>query len=330
MEKVFTLIVIFTMILLPVLLLVWLIKAIRKKPTKKIKVTCLVSFAVFIICTAAAISLTCSHEWSDATCSAPKTCKLCGETEGESLQHQWEAATCASAKKCAFCGLTEGVALDHTWEEATCSKPKTCKICGETEGETLPHTPGDWNIGTTDYVSASFRKELRCTECQSLLDYETVSLDTLHEDGIFILTPDEFGKRLDNAAKTVASSLRSSKEWMAKTGAVNSSLVTAVGADYKDVGVVIYSDKSGVMDTTQQHTRGVDLIGLKILTDDTESMSTAMIAAVMACDPSLTVKEAAKVISEVTERYESKTGYTLNGITYMVVPVGNAPCLMAS
>ena len=27
----------------------------------------------------------CEHQWTDATCSAPKTCTLCGETEGTAL-----------------------------------------------------------------------------------------------------------------------------------------------------------------------------------------------------------------------------------------------------
>ncbi len=31
--------------------------------------------------------VSCEHEWVDATCTAPKTCTLCGETEGEALGH---------------------------------------------------------------------------------------------------------------------------------------------------------------------------------------------------------------------------------------------------
>ena len=37
---------------------------------------------------------TCTHEWTDATCTAPKTCALCGETEGEALGHSYENGTC--------------------------------------------------------------------------------------------------------------------------------------------------------------------------------------------------------------------------------------------
>ena len=54
----------------------------------------------------------CQHEWKDANCRAPKTCKLCNETEGEKTD-------------------------DHKWEDATTEAPKTCTVCGKTEGEKI-------------------------------------------------------------------------------------------------------------------------------------------------------------------------------------------------
>lgn len=109
----------------------------------------------------------CEHEWKDATCDAPKTCALCGETEGEPLAHQWQDATCTAPKTCALCSKTEGEALGHSypsalpdcenpilcgncgepereayphaWVEATCDAPKTCSVCGKTEGEPAAH-----------------------------------------------------------------------------------------------------------------------------------------------------------------------------------------------
>lgn len=35
-----------------------------------------------------------AHEWKEATCSTPKTCKTCGETEGVALGHKWKDYTC--------------------------------------------------------------------------------------------------------------------------------------------------------------------------------------------------------------------------------------------
>lgn len=83
----------------------------------------------------------CEHEWKDATCDAPKTCKLCEATEGSPLGHSWKAATCAAPKTCENCGKVEGKTLEHTWSDATCAAPKTCTGCGATDGEkTTEHT----------------------------------------------------------------------------------------------------------------------------------------------------------------------------------------------
>lgn len=84
----------------------------------------------------------CGHEhtWMEATCTVPKTCSECGETEGEALGHTWVEATCAEPKTCSVCGETEGETLAHTWIDATCAEAKHCSVCGEIEGEPLEHT----------------------------------------------------------------------------------------------------------------------------------------------------------------------------------------------
>ena len=84
----------------------------------------------------------CKHEWKDANCEMPKTCTLCGKTEGEKLEHQWKDATCESPKTCALCQKTEGEALGHLYPpvETSCEEPLTCDRCGKPEREARPHT----------------------------------------------------------------------------------------------------------------------------------------------------------------------------------------------
>ena len=84
------------------------------------------------------------HEWTEATCDAPKTCE-CGETEGEALGHDWAEATCQTPKTCNTCNATEGEVGDHDYADATCTAPKTCKVCSETLGKALGH---DWDNPT--------------------------------------------------------------------------------------------------------------------------------------------------------------------------------------
>ena len=52
-------------------------------------------------------------------------------------KHEWQEASCTAPRTCSECGETDGEPLGHTWMEATHSAPKTCSVCGETEGEPL-------------------------------------------------------------------------------------------------------------------------------------------------------------------------------------------------
>lgn len=37
----------------------------------------------------------CDHKWADATCIAPKTCSVCGQTEGDVIDHNYQDGVCA-------------------------------------------------------------------------------------------------------------------------------------------------------------------------------------------------------------------------------------------
>ena len=117
----------------------------------------------------------CEHNWTEATCTAPQTCSLCGETDGEALGHTEEtitgtAATCTTAgltdgKKCSVCGeitvqQTTIAAKDHTEETvagtpATCTEPgltdgKKCSVCGVTTVEQTSIDPLNHKAGEDD------------------------------------------------------------------------------------------------------------------------------------------------------------------------------------
>ena len=109
----------------------------------------------------------CGHEhtWVDATCTEPRTCTECGETEGEPTGHLWGHPTCTEPKTCKICGATEGNALGHQWLDATCTEPKTCSVCGKTEGTTIDH---DWDEGvvkTFTYDQVEFERVCTCKKC---------------------------------------------------------------------------------------------------------------------------------------------------------------------
>ena len=96
------------------------------------------------------------HTFADATCQAPKTCTVCGATEGEIGEHAWVDATCQAPKTCSVCQATEGEVAEHTWVDATCTAPKTCSVCKVTEGEALGHTDAnnDYKCDTCKVIMA--------------------------------------------------------------------------------------------------------------------------------------------------------------------------------
>lgn len=63
----------------------------------------------------------CAHNWTEADCEKPRTCSICGATEGEALGHKWVDATCEKAKTCSACKKTEGDPLGHQFVEGVCS-----------------------------------------------------------------------------------------------------------------------------------------------------------------------------------------------------------------
>ena len=110
---------------------------------------------------AGADSSTCEHEFSEATCLAPKTCSKCFITEGEALGHApGEAATCTSAQICTRCELELVPALGHTLTfvntlptaEAAGKTVADCSVCGAhfDFGEVNVMTPGTYEFDAAD------------------------------------------------------------------------------------------------------------------------------------------------------------------------------------
>ena len=78
-----------------------------------------------------------NHDWAAATCTAPKTCKVCNATEGNALDHDWgkwtsngdgtHTRTCSRDKSHSENGKCSGGKAD------CCHKAK-CEVCGGAYG----------------------------------------------------------------------------------------------------------------------------------------------------------------------------------------------------
>lgn len=105
-----------------------------------------------------------SHEWADATCTAPKTCTKCEKTEGEALGHAWKDATCSTRKTCSVCSAVEGEYLPHSWIDATCSTPRTCSVCSKTSGKPIAHS-WEWTVTSEPGYCKQGAKSGICSVC---------------------------------------------------------------------------------------------------------------------------------------------------------------------
>ncbi|MBR2906529.1 MAG: hypothetical protein IKC26_00605 [Clostridia bacterium] len=65
----------------------------------------LVVFALACLLILASASCGHKHEWIDATCTAPQTCGLCGQTEGAASEHAYSAGICT------LCGSEDPVCI---------------------------------------------------------------------------------------------------------------------------------------------------------------------------------------------------------------------------
>ena len=81
----------------------------------------------FCACTGA-----CLHSWQEATCTLPRTCSLCGATEGDAAGHSYGDTTCISQEPCTVCGTYEGIVPTHKWRE----DGKVCLLCGQDKRNT--------------------------------------------------------------------------------------------------------------------------------------------------------------------------------------------------
>ncbi len=154
-----------------------------------------------------------AHSWNAADCDTPKTCGLCGETDGDALGHSFEiegkVATCSTcrhvcvhefaegADKCTHCEIEKAVvdACEHTATELVDGKAATCTETGLTAGtkcsscgviidgqDTIPvdENAHAWNEGvvTQDSTcSAVGVKTFTCTHNGEHTKTEDVAID---------------------------------------------------------------------------------------------------------------------------------------------------------
>lgn len=265
--------------------------------------------AVFKGCVAAAVVallvalffLTpCRHsEWTPATCTAPKTCSACGETEGE--------------------------ALGHDWAEATCTSPKTCSRCGVTEGEARGHVPGEWKKEKPDYSAATIATAQKCSTCGATLDSKKEDITSFVDGEVFSIPASDFVKRMDKAFSSISGCSLKAKSDAMKDNFTMALNVQSGSSTVATAGFVKAGSKSSLLTlafSSGERQYWQVLFSFTSSSKSDDYAAETMYALIQTCDPSLSKDEAHEVGSEVIANYESLGSgkgvgqASRNGITY--------------
>ena len=90
-----------------------------------------------------------THSWKEADCTAPKTCKVCGATDGEALGHKpsEDDGDCTTEVKCTVCGeVTTPAKTEHT-----VGADGKCVDCGYVVEVIPPPHEHIWSVATYEW-----------------------------------------------------------------------------------------------------------------------------------------------------------------------------------
>ncbi len=265
------------------------------------------------------------HYWLDATYVDPKTCSTCGVTEGGLADHIYKDATCKSPQTCEICGITQGEPLAHTWQDATCVSPKTCSFCNETEGEALGHVPGEWIPEELDYSSVYYSVKKYCTVCSAFVDSDIVFFNKMHEDGMFLFSPEEFSDKLGQ--------FYSALEYNMTTSLVvldNNSLVCGVYYRGEVIAAIFLNNDYSHMDSSEKDAHTMSSIMVYYYTDEVSYVVNSIVGIMITCDPTLEEDSANAVLLEAIDAGKKNDNHKYNGINYALTIIDNMYVFVAS
>lgn len=135
------------------------------------------------------------HNYEETVAVTPPTCTedgytthtcRCGDSKVDSEVkapgHTMSEATCTTPKVCSVCGTTEGKALGHVWLDATCTAPKTCDRCKETIGAALGHSETTVKGYAETCTETGLTDGVQCSRCKVWIKEQEVIPAKGHKD----------------------------------------------------------------------------------------------------------------------------------------------------
>lgn len=267
----------------------------------------------------------CEHQWTEATCTTPKTCSLCDEIEGEALGHNWIPATCEAPETCSCCNETQGNATGHNWLDATCTDPQTCSVCEESQGTALGHTEGDWELDeeSRDIISGTIWRRKYCLTCNNSIDSELRSFP-LYDNEHFLFSPNEFEERLSKIYEYI-----DNNNYSVNMIAYDDTMGCVVSGSESIAAIMFLSDDN-ILTATGVDSHEVDTIVASYYTDDLSHVVNVMIGIMVACDNTLEVSDAADIGKQIIVSSYLGEPYYNNGLGYVFGDDGDGYKLIVS
>ena len=97
------------------------------------------------------------HNYTEATCSSPRTCTNCGKVIGSPKEHNYVFVSCTTPYKCEWCGKEKEGIAGHDYTKETCTRGSYCRICGKDKSNSKP-------LGH-HYAPATCLEASYCTRC---------------------------------------------------------------------------------------------------------------------------------------------------------------------
>lgn len=257
------------------------------------------------VCLITLAGCACGHEWAEANCETPKTCSLCGETEG--------------------------AALGHSWQDAACEAPKTCGRCARTEGTALGHTPGEWQRVGMDFLSLTATDEQACTVCGVILDSTSEPITALYQNRNFLFTAVEFTERLNLIYENLGKTDMRAELITGEDGALSCAVYRSE-ARFADLS---FYALDGVMDSTRVEQRSIAQVvatfeqrsldsldnegGLAAVLGeptDPQVFTDVMVPLSMACNPALDEASAQSLVTLICDGLTNSQAGSLMSYTY--------------
>ena len=209
----------------------------------------------------------------------------CGECE-----HQWQEADCENPKTCSLCGETEGNALGHDWQGGDCQNPQVCARCGK-EGKVLDtHQEGEWEKTTIDAENFLQNYEKKCVICGKSLDVKTEPISMLHDGESFLMDAAAFAERMNQAFTTITE-----VELVAKDSTRDGKASCQITHD----GALITEINLGNKDGEQNPAETLKFKGMNAIVSDYQMGGPVLVAMIEALDPTMTRETAEELAVKI-------------------------------